>query len=58
MCIKIEKITENLSRAKLINHYQGKLKLDIPSTFWEIDKVEKLLIDGFINQNTEHNKWI
>ncbi len=69
MCIRIEKITDTLSRIKVVYHcyYQFKngnekiIQVDFPSKFLENSIVKKLFNNGFISIKSEYpdnDKWI
>lgn len=69
MCIRIEKITDTLSRIRVIYHCyhqfkNGNLKIiqvDFPSDFIENSIVKELFNNGFISIKSEYpdnNKWI
>lgn len=69
MCIRIEKITNTLSRIKVIYHWYYQIKnghekiiqVDFPYNFLENSIVRKLFNNGFISIKSEYpdnDKWI
>lgn len=69
MCIRMEKITDTLSRIKVVYHYYYQIgnghekiiQVDFPSNFLENFIVKKLFNNGFISIKSEYpdnDKWI